>query len=97
MLNILTLISDGQIANMSLIGLIALLPLLYLGGRYLLILITPFGLPGIPCYPDPVPVLGDLPRLIRSIKANHGFRVFFDGVARDLGPIAQVRVGFGKT
>lgn len=75
----------------------AALTLAYLYRHRLLQYLVPEGIPGIPAYTDSVPILGDLPKVIRSIKANHSFRVFFDGVGKDLGPIAQVRLGPGKT
>lgn len=63
------------------------------GWRYLPAILTPRGLPGIPAYSDPLPILGDLMRLVRSGKLNSGLRVFFNTVGQDLGPIAQLRIG----
>lgn len=77
------------------IGLLGVISL-YLSRHYVLALLTPRGLPGIPSYPDPKPIAGDLMRLIRTIKQTRSFRPFFDGVASDLGPIGQVRLGPGQ-
>ncbi|ORY21756.1 cytochrome P450 [Naematelia encephala] len=71
--------------------------ILWFGRRWILSLLTPRSIPGIPAYPDPVPVLGDIPRLAASMKATNGFIGFMDKVAKDLGPIAQVRISFLNT
>jgi hypothetical protein len=73
--------------------LVLLVAVASLGWRYLPGILTPRGLPGIPSYPDPLPVLGDLLRVMRSGKLHFGLRVFFDTVGQDLGPIAQIRIG----
>lgn len=77
--------------------LLGVAALTYLFRRCILALITPGGIPGLPSYPDPIPIFGDLPRVVKSVKANHSFRIFFDGVGKDLGPIAQVKLGPGTT
>ena len=70
---------------------------IYASRSWILSLLTPRGVAGIPAYPDPAPLLGDLPRLAASMKANNKFSIFFDGIGKDLGPIAQVRLSYLKT
>jgi hypothetical protein len=64
---------------------------------WIISLLTPKGVRGIPAYPDSLPVMGDLPRLGAVIKEHNSFSVFFDQIGKDLGPIAQVRLSFLKT
>jgi hypothetical protein len=73
----------------------ALIPvLLFLLYKPLLRLLTPHGISGIPAYPDPAPLLGDLRRLTRVMEKENSFGAFIAQVARDLGPLAQVRFSF---
>ena len=67
---------------------------LFLLRRPLLRIITPRDLPGIPAYPDPSPMLGDIPRMRKMMKSSGGFGDLADACARELGAIAQLRVGF---
>ncbi|KAL7419102.1 hypothetical protein Q5752_005938 [Cryptotrichosporon argae] len=77
--------------------LLLLLVLLYLARRPLLALITPRGVPGIPAYPDPLPVLGDVVRFGKLTKALGTAGAAFDAFADDLGPLYQLRIGFFNT
>jgi hypothetical protein len=70
---------------------------LYLLHKPILKLFTPQGIPGIPAYPNPSPILGDLWRMGQEIKKLNGFGPFLDQVSRDLGPIVQVRLSFKQT
>lgn len=71
--------------------------IVYTSRAWLLSLITPKGIPGIPTYPDAAPLMGDLPRLIASMEKHNKFSMFFDQVGKDLGPVAQVRLSYLKT
>lgn len=72
--------------------LIALLLIgLYSVRKWLLALLTPKNIPGIPAYPDPYPIIGDIPRIAASVKQHDRFTAFFDQITLDLGPVAQVR------
>ena len=59
--------------------------------------LTPKGIPGIPAYPDPRPIFGDAWRLAKYVREDKSISKFFDGLPRDLGPVAQVRLLFGAT
>lgn len=72
---------------------LALIPLLYILRRPFLRLITPQGIPGIPKLPNPSPVTGDIPWLAETGKRIPGMTRIMDEVAKELGPIAQVRIG----
>ena len=63
----------------------------------LLRLITPKGLRGMPAYPDPQPILGDVWRLKECIEKYNSFSRYFDQQVRDLGPISQIRMPFNQT
>jgi hypothetical protein len=78
------------------LGLLACF-LLFIARSWFSSLITPKGIPGIPAYPDPTPVLGDIPRIAASLKAQQSNTAFFQQVGRDLGPIVQVRLTGLKT
>jgi hypothetical protein len=41
--------------------------------------------------------LGDLPMITKVIKETGSFSAFFDKAARELGPIAQVRMSYLMT
>ena len=69
---------------------IVLFALVILLRRPLLRLLTPRGLPDIPAYPDPKPFWGDL----HLLRGSTPFTFIFDKVGKDLGPIAQFRLGF---
>lgn len=71
--------------------------LAYASRRWILQALVPRGIPGIPAYSDSRPIVGDLPKIIKAIKEHDSFRMFFDAVGQDLGPIAQVRLGPLKT
>lgn len=73
---------------------ILLLPLLY---RPLLRLLTPRAIPGIPAWPNPSPILGDIPRIAKCFKETGGFSRFMDQCAMELGVISQIRLGFFHT
>jgi hypothetical protein len=68
---------------------------LYLLQRWLKFL-TPKGIPGMPAYPDPYPILGDVPRMAAHIKKHRKFSHLFDQMGRDLGPISQLKLPSGK-
>lgn len=80
-----------------LLVLALLIPLAFLFRKPILCLLTPKGIPGVPAYSDAVPIWGDLPRLSKHMKQSGSFSEFFDDVARDLGPIAQIRLSFFTT
>jgi hypothetical protein len=65
--------------------------------RPILRVLTPKGIPGIPAYPDPKPIWGDIPRMKQAIETHGGFSPCFDDMAKDLGVISQLRLGFFKT
>ena len=65
--------------------------------KWLLRLITPKGIPGIPGYSDCTPIFGDIPKLSASVKKHEGIATFMDQVGRDLGPVAQLRLTAAKT
>jgi cytochrome P450 len=74
------------------------LPLiLFLYRDALLRFLTPRGIPGVPSYPDPKPLSGDLHYFRESMRTQGGFSKCFDNMARDLGPLSQIRLGFFKT
>ena len=70
---------------------------LFIFRHAILRLLTPRGISDIPAYPDPKPFWGDLLRFQASMKANGGFSNCFDDMAKDLGVISQIRLGFFKT
>jgi hypothetical protein len=79
----------------SLVVIFSLLPvLLYILYKPILRLLTPQGIPGIPAYPDSKPFLGDIKRFAKGIKEYGGPGAVFDKTAKDLGPIAQIRISF---
>jgi hypothetical protein len=59
-------------------------------------LLTPQGIPGIPYYDNPALITGDIPRLVESLKRTGLNNCFWEDCARDLGPIAGIRLMFGK-
>jgi hypothetical protein len=73
--------------------LLCLPPLLYVLWKPFLRFLTPATIPGIPAYPDPQPILGDLARVGERVKETGSFTKFIDGVVRDLGVISQLRMG----
>lgn len=79
---------------LPLLVLALLISLAFLLRKPILRLLTPKGIPGIPAYSDAVPIWGDLPRLSKYTKESGSFSEVFDDAARDLGPIAQIRLSF---
>lgn len=69
----------------------------YASRSWLLSLITPKGIPGVPAFPYSTPILGDIPKLAAKMKEYEKFSSFFDEVGRQLGPVAQVRLTAYKT
>lgn len=59
-------------------------------------LITPQGVAGIPCLPSPSPLIGDLPWIAAKLKENPSVRLM-DELAKELGPICQIRITFLRT
>jgi len=56
--------------------------------------LIPRGIPGIPTLSSGVPIWGDIPLMGKVISDQDSFSYWFDWVARELGPICQVRAGF---
>jgi hypothetical protein len=82
---------------MSLI-LAALLPLaIYFLYRPIVKLLTPQGVPGVPAFPNPKVLLGDMGVLAEVAKIEKGFGPVMDKVSRELGPIGQIRISFLAT
>lgn len=77
--------------------LLAIPTLVYLFWRPLVRLLTPKGIPDVPSYPDPKPFWGDIHRFKASIEKHGGFSRCFDDIAKDLGVMSQLRLGFFKT
>lgn len=71
--------------------------ILFLYRHALLRLLTPRGIPGVPAYPNPKPLWGDLQFFQASMQEHGGFSKCFDDMATDLGVISQLRLGFFKT
>ena len=65
--------------------------------RFLLGLLTPRGYSGIPSYPDSKPLWGDVHRIKNAVQSGRSAVAAFDRALKDLGPIAQMRLGFIKT
>jgi hypothetical protein len=63
--------------------------------RFLRWLVTPRPLRGIPHYGPPAP-FGDIGRLITHIRETGLRSTWFNAVAKDLGPISQIMVGWSK-
>jgi hypothetical protein len=89
--------SSTQTPLHPLLYLALLLPLAYILRKPLLRLVTPRGIPDVPAFPNPSPLLGDLPMITKVIKETGSFSAFFDKAARELGPIAQVRMSYLMT
>lgn len=89
--------SSTQTPFHPLLYLALLLPLAYILRKPLLRLITPRGIPDVPAFPNPSPLLGDLPAFTKVLKETGSFSAFFDKTARELGPIAQVRLSYLTT
>jgi cytochrome P450 len=82
---------------LNFLATIIIATLLYFFRHALLFLLTPRGIPYIPSWPDPVPLLGDFPRLYSHTKETWCFNTFTDLSARTLGPICQFTLGFFRT
>lgn len=76
---------------------LAFIPFIYLLRKPFLRLITPRGIPGIPTLPSPAPLTGDIPWLAKTGKTTEGMTRIMDVVAKELGPIAQIRISFLDT
>ena len=76
---------------------LALLPVIYLLRKPFLRIITPRGIRGIPTLPNPAPLIGDLPWLAKAWKTTGGMTRIMDAAAKQLGPIAQIRISFLDT
>ena len=72
-------------------------PVAYLLRSWLLYLITPQGIPGIPKYPDSTPLLDDIPKIAASVKEHDTTCALFDKIGHELGVVAQVRLAGLKT
>ena len=69
---------------------VALLAVAY---RPFLRLLTPPRIPGIPAYPDAMPLLGDMLRLGKWLE-HSTLGSFFNQCSKDLGVISQIRLGW---
>ena len=67
---------------------------IYILRRPLLRLITPQGIPGIPCLPSPQPILGDLGAFGDVVKKTGRFSEMFEAMSREFGPVVQVRMSW---
>jgi hypothetical protein len=79
------------------VGIINTTVILFLLYKPILQSLTPQGVPGIPAYPNPTPILGDLGRVVQAVKKFNCFGPLVDQLAQDLGPIAQLRISFLQT
>jgi hypothetical protein len=85
----------SSIPTTTTISLLLLLPtLLYIFRARLRNAIIPRGLNGIPTLKTGVPIWGDIPMMGKMIGDHDSFSYFFDWMAKELGPIGQVRVGW---
>lgn len=75
------------------VGIVAI-ALGYLLRKPFLKLITPKGIKDVPAFSDPRPIWGDVHRVASTMKEHGGITPLLDQVAKELGPIAQLRIGF---